>query len=56
MGLQLGAGAAVGAIAGAAIALAVNGELLRFAWAVLLGALGIRVVIMGWRGNPATTQ
>ena len=53
VGLRLGIGAAVGAIVGAAIAVNVNGDVLRFAWAVLLLVLGVRMVIQSWKAPKA---
>jgi len=49
VGLRLGVGAAIGAIGGAAFALAVPSELLRFAWAILLFILGVRMIRHGWK-------
>ena len=51
LGSLFGAGAVLGATAGAWIALALPGPLVRQVFAILMLALGLRMAILGWRAR-----
>ncbi|MFM7147361.1 MAG: sulfite exporter TauE/SafE family protein, partial [Actinomycetales bacterium] len=51
LGALFGAGAVLGATAGAWLALALPGPLVREVFAVLMLALGLRMAILGWRAR-----
>ena len=51
MGLKLGAGAVIGAIAGAAVALALPQDVLQTAFAVLLALVAVQMLVTAWRSG-----
>ncbi len=50
-GARLGAGAMVGAVVGASIALLITGDVLQTAFGLLMVAVGIQMGLRGWRGR-----
>ncbi|MGI9196127.1 MAG: sulfite exporter TauE/SafE family protein [Candidatus Nanopelagicales bacterium] len=52
MGLRMGAGAIVGAVTGASLALALNADVVQTAFALLLAAVAAQMLWTAWRHRP----